>query len=138
MEIAIVADDNKKELMAQFCTAYSGILKNHNLYATGSTGTYINNVSGLEIVPLLSGAQGGIQQLTSRVNYNEIDLVLFFRDSEIPANERSYSRELFMACDANNVTFATNIATAEVLVRALDRGDLDWREIVNPRTARKG
>ncbi|MBE6631221.1 MAG: methylglyoxal synthase [Ruminococcaceae bacterium] len=137
MEIAIIADDNKKELLAQFCTAYSGILSKHNIYATGSTGTFISNVSGLNIVPLLSGAHGGLEQLTSRVAYDEIDLLLFFRDAELHKEERGYHSELFLACDTRNIPFATNIATAEVLVRALDRGDLDWREIVNPRTNKR-
>ena len=131
----MIADDNKKELLAQFCIAYSGILSKHKLYATSSTGTYVSNITGLKIVHLLSGAQGGIEQLTSRVTYNEIDLILFFRDSDTHRDDSTYASEMLSACDAQNIPFATNIATAEVLVRALDRGDLDWREIINPKTS---
>ncbi|MDD6800198.1 MAG: methylglyoxal synthase [Firmicutes bacterium] len=136
MEIAIIADDRKKELMTQFCIAYCGILNKHNLCATGITGKYISEATGLSIERLLSGAHGGAQQIASRISYDEIDLLLFFRDSnlsDIDDNEDS-DNTLLRMCDLHNVPVATNIATAEILVRALDRGDLDWREIVNPRS----
>ena len=81
MEIAIMAHDNKKELMVQFCIAYCGILSKHNLCATGITAKYIADATGLTIERLMSGDQGGEQQITSRVAYNEIDLLLFFRDT---------------------------------------------------------
>lgn len=135
MEIAIIAGDRKKELMTQFCIAYCGILANHNLCATGTTCKYITEATGLHIEKLLSGAQGGVQQVSSRVSYDEIDLVLFFRDtypSESMAEKNDL--DLLKLCDIHNIPVATNIATAEILVRALDRGDLDWREIVNPRS----
>ncbi|MBE6637569.1 MAG: methylglyoxal synthase [Ruminococcaceae bacterium] len=135
MEIAIIAGDRKKELMTQFCIAYCGILANHNLCATGTTCKYITEATGLHIEKLLSGAHGGVQQISSRVSYDEIDLVLFFRDtytSESMAEKNDL--DLLKLCDIHNIPVATNIATAEILVRALDRGDLDWREIVNPRS----
>lgn len=134
MEIAIIADDKKKELMTQFCIAYCGILAKHNLCATGITGKYISEATGLKIERLLSGAHGGAQQITSRVAYNEIDLLIYFRDTskDIVFNEEEYS--LLRMCDVYNVPVATNIATAEVLVTALENGGLDWREIVNPRS----
>ena len=126
MEIAIIADDKKKELMTQFCIAYCGILCKHNLCATGITGKYISEATGLKIERLLSGAHGGAQQITSRVAYNEIDLLIYFRDTE--------EYNLLRMCDVYNIPFATNIATAEVLVTALESGGLDWREIVNPKS----
>lgn len=134
MEIAIIADDKKKELMTQFCIAYCGILCKHNLCATGITGKYISEATGLKIERLLSGAHGGAQQITSRVAYNEIDLLIFFRDTskDIVFNEEEYS--LLRMCDVYNIPVATNIATAEVLVTALENGGLDWREIVNPKS----
>ena len=135
MEIAIIAGDRKKELMTQFCIAYCGILANHNLCATGTTHKYITDATGLRIEKLLSGAHGGVQQITSRVSYDEIDLVLFFRDSyESDTMAERNNLELLKLCDIHNIPVATNIATAEILVRALDRGDLDWRDIVNPRS----
>ena len=134
MEIAIIADDKKKELMTQFCIAYGGILCKHNLCATGITGKYISEATGLKIERLLSGAHGGAQQITSRVAYNEIDLLIYFRDTskDIVFDEEEYN--LLRMCDVYNIPFATNIATAEVLVTALESGGLDWREIVNPKS----
>lgn len=134
MEIAIIADDKKKELMTQFCIAYCGILCKHNLCATGITGKYISEATGLKIERLLSGAHGGAQQITSRVAYNEIDLLIYFRDTskDIVFDEEGYN--LLRMCDVYNIPFATNIATAEVLVTALESGGLDWREIVNPKS----
>ena len=134
MEIAIISDDKKKELMTQFCIAYCGILCKHNLCATGITGKYISEATGLKIERLLSGAHGGAQQITSRVAYNEIDLLIYFRDTskDIVFDEEEYN--LLRMCDVYNIPFATNIATAEVLVTALESGGLDWREIVNPKS----
>lgn len=135
MEIAIIAHDLKKELMTQFCIAYCGILSKHNLCATSITAKYISEATGLNIEKLLTGEQGGEQQIASRISYNEIDILLFFRDTRPDARPDEGELELLRLCDRYNVPVATNIATAEVLVTALDRGDLDWREIVNPRSA---
>lgn len=132
MEIAIIADDKKKELMTQFCIAYCGTLSKHTLCATNITGKYISDATGLKIERLLSGEHGGAQQISSRVAYDEIDLLLFFRDTAPNNASREVENNLLRLCDIHNVPVATNIATAEILVRALDRGDLDWREIVNP------
>lgn len=134
MEIAIIAEDNKKELMAQFCIAYCGALSKHNLCATGVTGTYISDATGLQIDCLLTGTSGGTQQITSRIAYDEIDLLLFFRSND--PNSPGYEDEnaLLRLCDIHNVPFATNFATAEVLVRALDAGELDYREFINPKS----
>lgn len=134
MEIAIMAADNKKELMTQFCIAYCGILSTHNLCATGITAKYVSEATGLHIERLLSGAHGGAQQIASRISYDEIDLLLYFRDTSPDAQDNEVDMMLLRMCDIHNVPVATNIATAEILVRALDRGDLDWREIVNPRS----
>ena len=132
MEIAIIAHDTKKELMAQFCIAYCGILNKHNLCATATTAKYISEATGLNITRLMSGKQGGEQQIASRVAYNEIDVLLNFRDTRTDATTTEAELELLRMCDLYNIPTATNIATAEVLITALDRGDLAWREIVNP------
>ncbi|MBS1473686.1 methylglyoxal synthase [Massiliimalia massiliensis] len=133
MNIALIADDAKKELMVQFCIAYCGILSRHTLCSTGTTGKFVSEATGLEIQRFLSGGQGGAQQIASRVACNEIDMVLFFRDSlsgkEVEVNENN----LLRLCDVHNIPIATNIATAEVLIHGLERGDLDWRNIVNPK-----
>jgi methylglyoxal synthase len=132
MEIAIIAHDMKKELMAQFCIAYCGILSKHNLCATAATAKYISEATGLHIDRLMSGDQGGEEQIASRISYNEIDVLLNFRDTRPSANFKEAEHELLRMCDLHNIPVATNIATAEVIITALDRGDLDWREIVNP------
>ena len=133
MEVAIIAHDMKKELVTQFCIAYCGILSKHNLCATSITAKYISEATGLTIERLMTGDQGGEQQIASRISYNEIDLLLYFRDTRSEFRSES-DTELLRMCDLYNVPVATNIATAEVLVCALDRGDLDWRAIVNPRS----
>ena len=134
MEIAIIAHDLKKELITQFCIAYCGILSKHNLCATSVTGNYISEATGLVIEKLLSGPHGGEQQIASRVSYNEIDALLYFRSTEPKNNFDEAEYQLLRLCDVHNVPVATNIAMAEILIMAIDRGDLDWRNIVNPRS----
>ena len=133
MEIAIIAHDLKKELMTQFCIAYCGILSKHNLCATSITAKYISEATGLNIERLLTGDQGGEQQIASRISYNEIDLLIYFRDTRGESRMES-DMELLRMCDLYNVPVATNIATAEALITALDRGDFDWRNFINPRS----
>ena len=137
MEIAIIADDTKKELMTEFCIAYCGILSKHSLCATAVTGKFISDATGLQIERMMAGSHGGAEQIASRVAYNEIDLLLFFRDTNINTIPSETDFNLLRMCDTYNVPVATNIATAEVLVCALERGDLDWRQYVNPIYKRK-
>lgn len=128
MNIAIISHDAKKELMSQFCTAYCGILSKHVLFATGTTGHIVSEATGLKIQCLYSG-HGGLEQVESMISCDELDLIIMFRD---PSNPKGQPEEgnLMRLCDVHNVPFATNIATAEALVHALERGDLDWREIL--------
>lgn len=132
MNIALMAHDDKKELMVQFCIAYCGILSRHKLCATGTTGKLVSEATGLPIVQFLSGSQGGDQQIQSRIACNEIDLLLVFRSQDPKPNEPKEAN-LLRLCDVHNIPVATNIATAEALIHSLDRGDLDWRDIVNPK-----
>lgn len=130
MNIALIAHDAKKELMVQFCIAYCGILSRHNLCATGTTGKLVSEATGLNIVRYMSGSQGGSQQIAARVACDEIDLLLYFRDPlTVKANEPNEA-DMLRLCDVRSIPVATNIATAEVLIHGLERGDLDWREIV--------
>lgn len=133
MNIALIAHDSKKELMVQFCIAYCGTLSRHTLCATGTTGKLVADATGLEIQKFLSGAQGGAEQIAARISYNEIDLLLFFRDPLNPKPSEPDDANLLRLCDVHNIPFATNMATAECLIHSLDRGDLDWRDIVNPK-----
>lgn len=133
MNIALIAQDAKKELMVQFCIAYCGILSRHHLCATGTTGKMVSEATGLSIVRFMAGSQGGDQQIASRISCNEIDLLLFFRDPIVSKPHEVDEANLLRLCDVYNIPIATNIATAEGLIHALEQGYLDWRDIVNPK-----
>ena len=137
MEIALIADDGKKELMAQFCIAYSGILSKHHICATQTTGKYVKDATDLDIEMLMSGSTGGCEQIQSRISFNEIDVLFFFRDTEPAERHSAMQQDMLRLCDVYSVPVATNLATAEVLVMALDRGELDWRKLVNPYLIRR-
>ncbi len=132
MYIALMAHNNKKDLMVQFCSAYAGVLSRHNLCATNTTGRLIADATGLPVHLFLSCQHGGSQQIGARIAYNEMDMVLFLIDP----NDDSMQEDLLYIsklCDQNNVPYATNVATAEMLILGMDRGDLDWRKLVNPK-----
>lgn len=131
MNIALLAHDRKKELMIQFCIAYAGILGKHNLCATNTTGRLVAEATGLPVTLHLSCEHGGAQQIGARISYNEIDMVLFFSDPQ--AHNLDADQDLIIRlCDQYNIPVATNVATAEMLIMGLARGDLDWRESIKP------
>ena len=130
MNIALIAHDAKKELMVQFCIAYCGILSRHTLLATGATGKLISEATGLNIVTLLGGNQGGSQQIAARIGCDEVDMLLVFRDPLKTGSNDPDETALLRLCDVHQIPVATNIATGEMLIRGLDRGDLDWREYI--------
>ena len=131
MNITLMAHDKKKELMVQFCTAYKSVLSKHNLSATATTGRLVAEATGLPVTLYLSHNQGGHQQVDARIAYNEIDLVLLCTDpnNSDPWEDQQVVQTLHL-CDAHNVPMATNLATAEMLILGLQRGDLDWREMI--------
>lgn len=131
MNITLMAHDKKKELMVQFCTAYKSVLSKHNLSATATTGRLVAEATGLPVTLYLSHNQGGHQQVDARIACNEIDLVLLFTDpnNSDPWEDQQVVQTLHL-CDAHNVPMATNLATAEMLILGLQRGDLDWREMI--------
>ena len=129
MNIALIAHDTKKELMVQFCIAYCGILSHHTIMATGTTGKTIEQATGLTINKFMSG-RSGAQQIASRISYDEIDLLLIFRDPTTRKPNEPDENELLRLCDSHSIPVATNIATAEVLIHGLERGDLDWRDVL--------
>ena len=133
MNIALIAHDAKKELMVQFCIAYSGILGKHNLCSTGTTGRMVSEATGLKIQKFLGGGQGGAQQISARIACNEVDMLVFFRDPMSNDIQGTADLNLLRLCDMHNIPVSTNIATAEVLIHGLERGDLEWRNILNPR-----
>ena len=130
MNIGLIAHDAKKKLMQNFCIAYRGILSKNELYATGTTGRLIEEVANLNVHKYLAGHLGGGQQLAAQIEHNEIDLVIFLRDALSAKSHEPDVNNVVRLCDMHNIPLATNLATAELLIKALDRGDLEWREII--------
>jgi len=127
-----MSHDRKKELMVQFCIAYCGILAGHSLCATNTTGRLITEATGLPVTLYMSCRQGGNQQIGARIAYNELDLVLFFADPSDSVGMEDVNK-ISSLCDQHNIPFASNVATAEVLIHGLRSGFLEWRDIVNPK-----
>ena len=129
MNIGLVAHDSKKKLMQNFCIAYRGILSKNEIFATGTTGRLVEEVTNLSVHKYLAGHLGGTQQLGAQIEQNEIDLVIFLRDPLTVKSHEPDVNSIVRICDAHNIPLATNLATAELLIKSLDRGDLAWREM---------
>ncbi len=129
MNVGLIAHDAKKKLIQNFCIAYRGILCKHELYATGTTGRLIEEVANLSVHKYLAGHLGGTQQLGAQIEHNQIDMVIFLRDPLNPKSHEPDVNDVVRLCDTYNIPLATNLATAELLIHALDRGDLNWREM---------
>lgn len=132
MNIALIAHDQKKELLIQFCIAYKSVLAKHSLCGTATTAKLVSEGAGLNVRQFLAGAQGGDQQIGARIAYNEIDMIIFFRDPLAPKAYEPEVTSIIRLCDVHNIPIATNIATAEALVLCLARGDMDWRDQATP------
>ena len=131
MNIGFIAHDSKKHLMQNFRIAYRGILSKHELYATGTTGRLIEEAANLNVHKFLAGHLGGEQQMCAMIEQNQMDLVIFLRD---PLNPKSHEPDIHKAirlCDMHNIPLASNVATAELLIKSLEHGDLEWREAYN-------
>ena len=129
MNIALIAHDSKKKLMQNFCIAYRGILSKHELFATGTTGRLIEEVTNLKVRKYLAGHLGGMQQLGAQIAQNDIDALIFLREPTNPQPHDPDLNDVNRLCDTYNIPMATNLATAELIILAIDRGDLDWREM---------
>ena len=130
MNIGLIAHDNKKKLMENLCIAYRHILCKHNLFATVTTGRLVEEATGLSVQKYLSARLGGEQQMGAQIANNDIDLMIFLRDPVSPHSYESGVNSILHLCDMHNIPLATNLATAEVMLLALDRGDLDWRNVM--------
>ncbi|WP_054957617.1 methylglyoxal synthase [Paenibacillus dakarensis] len=131
MNIAFIAHDRKKDEMVNFVIAYENVFTGHDLYSTGTTGTRIMEQTDLQIHRFMSGPLGGDQQIGAMVAKNEMDLIIFLRDPLMAQPHEPDISALLRLCDVQGIPLATNVATAEILVLALDRGDLGWRELVD-------
>lgn len=129
MNIGFIAHDAKKTLMQNLCVAYRSIFSKHQLYATGTTGRMIEEACGLNVHKYLAGHVGGVQQLVVQIEQNDIDLLIFLCDPLTPKRHEPDARHLIHICDMHSIPLATNLATAEMLIKSLDRGEMEWREI---------
>ncbi len=129
MNIGLIADDARKMLMQNLCIAYKGILGKHSLYSTGVTGRVIEEASNLHVHKFLSGSLGGEQQLATMIEQNELDMVIFLRDVTKFSNYENLFNKVIPLCDTYSIPLATNIATAEMLIKGLSNGDLEWRSL---------
>lgn len=130
MKIALIAHDSKKDEMVNFVIAYKHIFDVHDIYTTGTTGTRIMMESQVKVNRLQSGPLGGDQQIGSMVATNEIDLVIFLRDPLVAQPHEPDITALLRLCDVQCIPLATNIATAELLIKSMERADFAWRDVV--------
>lgn len=138
MNIALIAHDKKKDDIISFSVAYTHILKNHQLFATGTTGKLILEATGLDIHRFQSGPLGGDQQIGAMIADNNMDMVIFFRDPLTAQPHEPDVSALMRLCDVYQIPLATNIAASEIFLHGLERGDLDWREILKERQQKEG
>ena len=129
MNIGLIAHNSKKKLMQNLCIAYRGILCKNELYATATTGRLIEEVANLNVHKFLAGRLGGVQQMCSQIEQNQLDMIIFIRDPQTPQSHEPDVNNIFRLCDMHNIPLATNLATAEMLIKSLERGDLDWRDV---------
>ena len=127
MNIGLIAHDAKKKVMQNFCVAYRGILAKHTLFATGTTGRLVEEVTNLTVHKYLAGHLGGEQQLGAQIEDNDLDLVIFLRDPLQPKPHEPNVSNVLRLCDVHNIPVATNLATAELLIKSMERGDFEFR-----------
>ncbi|RDW21881.1 methylglyoxal synthase [Oceanobacillus arenosus] len=131
MKIALIAHDKKKDNMVRFTEAYKFVLEKHELFATGTTGLRISESTGLSVKRFQSGPLGGDQQIGAMVAENNMDMIIFFRDPLTAQPHEPDVSALMRLSDVYEIPLATNMGSAELFIRSLDRGDLDWRDIVH-------
>ncbi|MGN0398935.1 MAG: methylglyoxal synthase [Blautia sp.] len=129
MNIGLIAHNSKKKLMQNFCIAYRNILSKNTLYATGTTGRLIEEVTNLTVHKFLAGHLGGELQMGTLIEQNQMDLIIYLREPLAPQKHDPDVKRIFHLCDTHNIPLATNLATAEMMIKSLDRGELDWREM---------
>ena len=134
MNIGLIAHDSKKILMQNFCIAYRNILVKHHLFATGTTGRLIEEATNLSVRKYAPGITGGAVQLCADIEMNTIDLVIFLRDPLTKKPKEPEINDIVRLCDMHNIPLATNLASAELLVKAMNRGDMEWRDVFCSRT----
>ena len=130
MNIALIAHDKKKNDLVQFVMAYQEIFKKHTLFATGTTGLRINEATGLNLTRFKSGPLGGDQEIGARIANNQMDAIFFFRDPLTAQPHEPDVTALVRLCDVYSIPLATNMGSAELLIRGLEMGLMEWRNVV--------
>lgn len=128
-KVALIAHDAKKKLMQNFCIAYRGILIKYEICATATTGRLVEEAAAIPLQKFHAGHLGGVQQICAEIEEGEIDLVIFLHDPMKSGKNDPNPEHIMQLCDMHNIPIATNLASAELMIKALDRGDLDWREM---------
>lgn len=129
MNIGFIADNSKKRLLEDFCIAYHGILSEHSLYATGTTGRIMEKCANLYVYKFLAGSIGGVQQMEIFIEQSRLDMLIIFKDAGLMPQDDENIFDIFKECDKFSIPLATNLATAEMLIKSLANGDLAWREM---------
>jgi methylglyoxal synthase len=131
MNVVLIAHNRKKDLLIRFCEAYSVILKKHTLFSTEEFARTISEVVDCHVNSFLTKNRGGYQQIASRVVCNEMDFLVFFKDPLSSNVQEVGEAEIIRLCDLHSVPIATNMATAELIILGMERGDLDWRLVMS-------
>ena len=129
MNIALIAHDKKKQKMIALCEKYKDVLAKHTLFATGTTGLMVMGATGLEISQMKSGPLGGDQQIGSMVADGKLDMIIFLRDPLTAQPHEPDVTALVRLCDLYHIPLATNMGTAEILLKGLQEGFVDWRSL---------
>lgn len=129
MKVGLIAHDSKKKSMQDLCIAYKRIFAKNQVYATNTTGRLIEDVTDLKIHKFHPGHLGGKEQMASLIANNEMDMVIFLRNPDSPTAHEPDVNDVVKLCDRYNIPIATNLATAELLILALEHGELEWREV---------
>ena len=124
MKIALIAHDKKKDDIIKLAIKYKDVLKEHKLFATGTTGSLIMAETGLDIIRMKSGPLGGDQQIGSMIADGELDLVIFLRDPLTSQPHEPDVSALMSLCDVRNIPLATNKTSAAIMLKALSDGDI--------------
>ena len=122
MKIALIAHDKKKDSMISLAIKYKDTLAQHELYATGTTGTLVMGETGLKIKRMKSGPLGGDQQIGSMVAEGKLDLIVFLRDPLTSQPHEPDVSALLRLCDVQSIPLATNVKSAEIMLDAVQKG----------------
>ena len=119
MRIALIAHDKKKDEIIDLAKTYRDVLAEHELYATGTTGTLIMGETALSIHRMKSGPLGGDQQIGAMLATGGIDLIIFLRDPLTAQPHEPDVSALLRLCDVQSIPLATNKSSAIIMLEAI-------------------